>query len=56
MPNMDGFETTSKIRKHEKKTGMYTPIIAITAIGDREKCILSGMDGYISKPIQICRF
>lgn len=54
MPNMDGFETTSKIREMEEKTGKYTPIIAVTAYaiaGDKEKCLCSGMDGYISKPI-----
>jgi len=56
MPNMDGFETTYRIRDIEKKIGTYTPVIAVTANQDKEKCILSGMDAYISKPIQFEHF
>ena len=55
MPKMDGFEATSAIREKEKKTGSHIPIIALTAHamkGDKEKCIESGMDDYISKPIK----
>lgn len=53
MPVMDGYESTAKIRALEgdKK---HTTIIAMTAnamAGDEEKCIKSGMDFYISKPI-----
>ncbi len=56
MPNMDGFEATAKIRELEAKQGDYTPIIVVTANaieGDRDKCFASGMDDYLSKPIQI---
>lgn len=56
MPEMDGFTATRLIRDQEKKTSRHTPIIAMTAhamTGDRERCLESGMDGYISKPIQI---
>jgi CheY-like chemotaxis protein len=56
MPGMDGFETTFRIRELEKKTGKHTPIIAITATEDIKKCISSGMDDYISKPIQFGKF
>ncbi len=55
MPEMDGYETTKHIRKMEEPWGKL-PIIALTAdamIGDKEKCIASGMNDYISKPFKI---
>lgn len=54
MPKLNGFETTAAIREQEKQTGKRIPIIAMTAYaikGDREKCLETGMDSYISKPI-----
>src|SRR5262249_26015258 len=53
MPDMDGIEATGAIRAREKQLGGYTPIIALTAhtmVGDRERCLGAGMDGYINKP------
>ncbi|MFC1481354.1 response regulator [Candidatus Neomarinimicrobiota bacterium] len=55
MPEMDGLEATSAIRKIQKNTDTYTPIIALTAHamkGDRERFLAAGMDAYVSKPIQ----
>jgi len=54
MPVLSGIETTQVIRREEKQTGQHVPIIAMTAnamTGDREKYLASGMDGYISKPV-----
>src|ERR1700676_2128168 len=55
MPGMDGFEATAAIREREKLTGVHIPIVAMTAhalVGDQERCIASGMDGYVTKPIR----
>lgn len=55
MPEVDGLEATSAIRSFEKSSGRHTPIIALTAnamIGDRERCLNSGMDEYLSKPLR----
>ncbi len=52
MPVMGGYEATYLIRKNEKFKEL--PIIAITAnamSGAKESCLKSGMNGYISKPI-----
>ena len=60
MPLMDGFEATRAIRERERQQGGKTrlPIVALTANaikGDRELCIDSGMDAYITKPIDPTR-
>lgn len=55
MPELDGLETSKRIREQEKRTGGHLPIIAVTAHalkGDRERCLEVGMDGYVSKPIR----
>ncbi len=53
MPAMDGLETTAEIRKREKTTGSYKPIVVMTAHamkGDRERCFAAGVDAYVNKP------
>lgn len=56
MPHKNGYETTAEI-KHLKKYNKI-PIIALTAgimLGEKEKCLESGMDDYVSKPIIRCK-
>jgi CheY-like chemotaxis protein len=55
MPGMDGFEATAAIRAHERQSGTFTPIVAVTAhtmSGDRERCLSAGMNGFVSKPLR----
>ncbi len=52
MPQMSGIEATHLIREKGFKD---IPIIAMTALsmkGDRDKCLVAGMDDYIAKPIK----
>lgn len=56
MPVMDGMTATRKIREWE--TSGHIPIVALTAnamSGDRELCEAAGMDGYLTKPIEVER-
>ncbi len=57
MPEMDGYEATRKIRQLKPHQRNYNiAIVAMTAsamVGDREKCLSSGMDDYMTKPIEI---
>jgi signal transduction histidine kinase/DNA-binding response OmpR family regulator/HPt (histidine-containing phosphotransfer) domain-containing protein len=55
MPGMDGLEATRLLRQREQGTGGHIPVIALTAHAmksDRERCLASGMDEYIAKPIR----
>ncbi|MDQ7821456.1 MAG: ATP-binding protein [Candidatus Eremiobacteraeota bacterium] len=57
MPEMDGIEATKVIRSPESKVFNHNVvIIAVTAAamkGDRERCIIAGMNGYLSKPYHL---
>ncbi len=55
MPQMDGFESTRKIREYEALRNKHTPIVALTAdamAGDKERCLAAGMDDHLGKPFK----
>jgi CheY-like chemotaxis protein len=56
MPILDGFGLIKRIRNDSTLAAL--PVIALTAFamdGDRERGILSGFDGYVTKPIDMAR-
>lgn len=56
MPNLDGFDATSHIRRDEAARGGHLPIVAMTAnafADDREACLRAGMDDYLAKPVKL---
>lgn len=58
MPNMNGYEATEKIRCSDKMDALTVPIIAVTADAFKEteeRVLVSGMNGFISKPINFAK-
>jgi len=56
MPELDGYEATRIIRKNKTMPFCDVPIVALTANaiqGDMEKCLESGMNDYLAKPIRM---
>jgi two-component system sensor histidine kinase/response regulator len=56
MPELDGLAATQELRRREHRDGYRVPVIAITASdleGDREECLVAGMDDYIVKPVTL---
>ena len=58
MPEMDGYEATRAIRALDRADARTVPIFAMTAnafVEDEERSRLNGMDGHLSKPLDIRR-
>jgi CheY-like chemotaxis protein len=56
MPGMDGLALTRSIRAAEREKGGHVPIVAVTALSQDEAlaaCRAAGMDGVLSKPIEL---
>ncbi|HTW63860.1 MAG TPA: PAS domain S-box protein [Bryobacteraceae bacterium] len=56
MPGLDGLQATARIRERERASGRHVPIVAMTAQdaeSDRLRCLESGMDAYVAKPVQV---
>jgi two-component system, cell cycle response regulator DivK len=57
LPDMDGWEAISEMRADQRTAGLR--IVAFTAhamVGDRERALANGFDGYLSKPIDFATF
>ena len=53
MPEMDGLDATRAIRKSDMHQPFIVGLTAHAMVGDRERCLAAGMNGYLTKPVQI---
>ena len=56
MPVMDGLQATEAIRELESDPEIHIPVVGLTAHAsaeDRERCLVAGMDGYLTKPLNL---
>jgi CheY-like chemotaxis protein len=56
LPDMDGYEVTRQVRMREARLHRHTPVIAISASSNavhKMACIECGMDGVLTKPLQL---
>lgn len=59
MPDLDGYEVVRRLRRREAGTSRHLPVIAMTAdamAGTETRCLESGMDAYLSKPLDFAHF
>lgn len=57
LPDLDGWQALARIRADERSAGLR--VVAFTAhamVGDRERALAAGFDGYLSKPIEFATF
>jgi CheY-like chemotaxis protein len=57
LPDMDGWQALARIRDDERSARLR--VVAFTAhamVGDRERALAAGFDGYLSKPIEFATF
>ncbi|NJM53358.1 MAG: response regulator [Blastocatellia bacterium] len=52
MPKMDGYQATREIRQKSEKVKIIAMTASVTA-DERQKCLVAGMDDYLTKPISI---
>jgi two-component system sensor histidine kinase EvgS len=56
LPDMDGYEVTRQVRRHEARLHRHTPVVAMSASSNaihKMACIECGMDGVLTKPLQL---
>lgn len=52
MPGIDGFEFAKRYKSEVRNTAPLVAVTALAMVGDRERLLAAGFDGYIAKPIE----